>query len=995
MKHAALTPIILLCALLFISNANAQNSRQNSKRQNNSTAITPKMTAADSAELAEADAWADKKMAHMSLDEKIGQMMFLRVPTNMTSKQQKEFEKIIRSHNPGGICFFKGTATQQVTLTRRFQHISDVPLMVTIDGEWGLGMRLTDCYSFPRQMLMGALSPKNDSLIIQFGEEVGNQCHKMGIHVNFAPVADINCNPANPVIGCRSFGENKRRVAKKSVYYATAMQSAGVMAVGKHFPGHGDTDVDSHMDLPLISHSKEYIDSVDLYPFAMLVSHGVRGMMVAHLQVNAYDDRTHMPSSLSERIVQPLLRERMGFDGLVFTDGIDMKGVSKYYKDGEGAIRAIRAGSDVILLPIDVDKTMKAIEKEAKQDPEFAQMIDDRCHRILREKYRCGLDKSIQCKAPDKQDAERASRIAYQIAEKALTLVKNDNHVLPLDADQKQVVLEIGNSKNAVSKLDDNLTKSIADAGTVVMHLYANMGSANNYGVSNESIALINQVAAMKDVHSVLVIYGSPYILDLFAQPLPTNQKASQNAANAIHNAMNNTPRPDAIVMAYQDIDEVRRAVPLALNGINAFEGRLPVSAGNYKEGTGLKATFRPQPVSPYARLADADMKEENFHRIDSLVLDGIAQHAYPGCQVLVARNGKIVYNRCYGHLTYDEGAPLVDSNTMYDIASLTKVTATTPAVMMLVDAGKVKLDDPISRYVPYLKGTNKSKVTVRAALSHNARLKAFDSYWKGATTDGSLTTASNNPEGYTAIGDKVYIADSYRDYVLKQIAQSELNKKKGYVYSDLGFILLAEMVSYVSGQSIDVFAYQHFYKPLHMESTTYQPLQHGYDVKRIAPTENETTFRNQTLRGYVHDPNAAAMGGVAGHAGLFSTATDLFKLYQMMLNEGSYDGHEYISAQTFRAFNTRHYAEKGIRRALGFDKPFINSPSTHVSPRASQKSFGHTGFTGTMVWVDPQYNLIYIFLSNRVHPTATPNKLASMNIRTNIQDEIYRSMEK
>ncbi|MCR4828807.1 MAG: serine hydrolase [Bacteroidales bacterium] len=986
MKLSPPSSFLLLFALLLAANASAQHHHQSSKGHT---------TAPSAAAASAADAWADNRMALMSLDEKVGQMLFLRVPSNMTPKKQREFEKLVRSHHPGGVCFFKGSAQQQVALTRRLQQVSDVPLMVSIDAEWGLGMRLTDCYSFPRQMLMGALSPDNDSLIVEFAEEVARQCRMMGIHVNFAPVADINSNPANPVIGCRSFGENKRRVAKKALFYASALQHGGVIAVGKHFPGHGDTDVDSHDELPLISHSKQYVDSVDLYPFAMLAKHGIRGIMVAHLQVNAYDNRVHMPSSLSERIVGPLLRDRMHFDGLVFTDGIDMKGVANYYKDGEGAIRAIRAGSDVILLPVDVDMTMNAIVKEAKEDPAFAQMIDNRCHRILREKYRSGLDKPQACHAPGHQDYERASRIAYAMAVKALTLVKNDDYALPLEEDRKVVTLELGNSKNAITSLDDNTLASIAEAGTVVMHLYANVAPANNYGVSSQSLDVINSIAAMNEVKSVLVVYGSPYILELFAQPLPTNRKASQNAANAIQNAINDYPqRPDAIVMAYQDLAEVRRAVPLALSGVNAFEGRLPVSAGNFSEGTSLRATPRPSQLSPYARLAAAGMREENFRRIDSLALDGIAQHAYPGCQLLVARGGTIVYNRCYGHLSYDANAPLVDSNTMYDIASLTKVTATTPSVMMLVDAGKVSLDDPISRYVPYLKGTNKSKITVRAALSHYARLKSFDAYWKEASTDGSLMSASSAPEGFTAIGDSLYISDKYRDVVLKQIAKSDLNKKKGYVYSDLGFILLAEMVRYVSGQSIDIFAYQHLFKPLHMNSTTFQPLQHGYDVARIAPTETETTFRKQTLRGYVHDPNAAAMGGVAGHAGLFSTASDLFRIYQMMLNEGTYHNHEYISVETFRTFNSRHYADKGNRRALGFDKPFISSPSTHVSPRASQESFGHTGFTGTMVWVDPQYDLIYIFLSNRVHPSATPNKLAAMNIRTNIQEEIYRSME-
>lgn len=1008
LRHNTLLKIMLAVALLCPT----------------ATTLASEAADPDSAQLAAATRWANSQMSKMSLEQKIGQLMFLRVPTNMTSKKQKEFDKTIEDYEPGGLCFFKGTATKQVEQTKHYQRISKTPLLITIDGEWGLGMRLTDCYAFPRQMLMGALAPANDTLIAQFGEEVGRQCRKMGIHINFAPVADINCNPSNPVIGCRSFGENKRRVAKKAVLYSRSMQRQGVMAVGKHFPGHGDTETDSHQDLPTISHPMAYIDSVDLFPFEKLIASGIRGMMVAHLQVNAYDNRLHMPSSLSDRIVHNLLRQRYHFDGLVFTDGIDMMGVAKYYKNGDGAIRAIRAGSDVILLPVDVKKTVEAVVKEAKRDKEFAKMIDDRCRRILREKYRCGLNnlQTDKLSAPDKKDLERSSKLTYTIATKALTLVKNDNYALPLEDNRKVVNVSISTqdgevvvqnadaSTNANSKknkkepaddtvlaetpaVDSTLEAQIRQAGTAVIHLYGTVGAANNYGVPERAIQAVNHIAALDSVQSILVIYGSPYILGSFAQPLPTDTRASVNAANAISNAINDYPRrPDAIVMAYQNLGEVRRAVTPALKGTNPFEGRLPVTTGNYKEGTSLKATPRPKTVDPYARLKEAGMNVECFRRIDSLAIDGIEQQAYPGCQILVARNGKIVYHRCYGHLTYEPNSPAVDTNTVYDIASLTKVSATTPAIMKLVDAGKISLDDPISKYVPYLKHTNKSKITVKEALSHCARLKSYDNYWKPAI-QSSMHYGQQPPEEYVAIGQDVYIDPNYRDSVLKQIVLSELNKKQGYLYSDLGFILLAELVRYVSGQTLDLFASQQFYQPLNMRNTAFQPLLHGIDPARIAPTENETTFRRQALRGYVHDPNAAAMGGIAGHAGLFSTASDLFRLYQMYLNEGMLDGHRYLSEHTFNTFNSRHFANKNNRRALGFDKPFISSPSTHVSPKASQSSFGHTGFTGTMMWVDPQYGLVYIFLSNRVYPSATPNKLATMNIRTNIQDEIYLSM--
>ena len=990
MRHLFAKYIFATLAMLLCSKPiEAQKTTASKPTTSNATRYS-------SADTAAASQWARNVMKDMSLDEKIGQLMFIRVPTDMNKKQRKDYNHAISHYGVGGICLFKGTAASQVQTIKQSQQLASIPLMVTIDGEWGLGMRLTDCYSFPRQMLMGALTTENDTLITRFGEEVGRQCRKMGIHVNFAPVADINTNPKNPVIGTRSFGENKKRVAHKAICYAQGLQSQNIVAVGKHFPGHGDTDKDSHLDLPVISHSKDYIDSVDLYPFKRMIDKGIRGIMVAHLQVNAYDSRTNMPSSLSEKIVNPLLREQMGFQGLVFTDGIDMKAITNNFKNGDGAIRALRAGCDVILLPVDVGKTIAAVKKEAKQDAELVKRIELSCFRILREKYMCGLNKPDFTKlyAPDSKDGQKAQKIGQEIANRAITLVRNEKNALPLKRDQQIVSIAVGRCDTATTMLDSTLRERIAKAGTAVISLYGTQSTSNNYGVDQQSIQIVNEIASMPGVNSILVMYASPYLLSSFPQPLGTKGKASANSLNAIENARTyNTPSTSSVIIAYQNIPETHKAVEQALYGEMQFCGKLPVTAGNYREGTSLKAvpakkTYR------YKAVQEAGMDTACFKKIDSIAYSGIKQHAYPGCQILVAKDGKIVFNNCYGRQTYQENSAAVDSNTVYDIASLTKICATTLAVMKLVDANKISLDDHLSRYLPYLKHTDKKKITVRQALSHIARLKAFDSYWKTAVDSNYMYYGSTPPKGYTAIGSNCYINPSFRARMLDMIAHSDLQKKERYLYSDLGFILLADLVQTVTGQSIDIFMAKHFYTPLHMKSTIYQPIEHGIKAYRIAPTENDTTLRKQTIKGYVHDPNAAAMGGVAGHAGLFSNANDLFRLSQMMLNEGELDGQHYISAKTFRTFNTRHYAKQQNRRALGFDKPLIKDPSPHVSPKASQQSFGHTGFTGTMIWIDPACGLVYIFLSNRVHPYSTPNRLASMSIRTDIQDLIYQSIK-
>ncbi|MBO4588429.1 MAG: serine hydrolase [Bacteroidales bacterium] len=873
--------LLTLAATLTMSGAYAQKHKRSKHHKKVSTT---EMAVATSAEK-----WADSVMSKMSLEEKVGQLMMIRVPLNMSKKGEARFVDLLKDNHVGGVCFFSGTADAQIRLTKLFQSVSKVPLFVATDAENGLGMRLKDCYSFPKQMLMGAMPHAYDNLIEQMGAEIGRQCRQMGVHINFAPVVDLNSNPKNPVIGMRSFGEDRQSVALKATAYMRGLQSQRVMAVAKHFPGHGDTKSDSHFDLPVINHTKEYIDTVDLYPFNALIKAGVKGVMTAHLQVNAYDNTPNRPSSLSEKLVQKLMREKMNFNGLIFTDGLDMKGVTKYYADGEGELQAMKAGNDVLLLPPDVEKSVSAIVNAARCNSSVKKMVEEHCHRILVAKYKSGL--ADQC--PDLSNPATATQpnplcdsISRQMALHAVTLIKNNGGLLPLKKDEPI------------------------------------------------------------DTTKIFVIYASPY-----------NMMKRMGAVDSAQ----------VVVLAYQDCPATRWAVDELLHGRAQFEGHLPVTAGIFKIGHGLQVDLS----TPYDDVIAAGMDAECFKQIDSIVLNGIDKQAYPGCQLLVAKDGKVVYNRAYGHQTYDPKSAAVDTNTVYDIASLTKATATTLAVMRLVETGKIHLDDKISKYVPYLKHTNKKNITIREALSHFARLKDYDSYWKNAKDD-----------------DDPYMS------VLKQIAKSDLNKEQKYVYSDLGFILLGDMVRYVSGQTLDHYVSKYFFQPMGLTHTTFCPLEHGIEPSLIAPTEQDNDYRHRLVRGTVHDQNADVMGGVAGHAGLFSNASELFKIYQMLLNGGTIDGKTYLNPKTIDLFNSRHYAERGNRRALGFDKPmFTPTKAGQTATQVSQSSFGHTGFTGTMFWVDPEYKLVYIFLSNRVHPNATPNKLAKMNIRTDIQTLIYKSM--
>ena len=718
---------------------------------------------------AESD-WIDSAMSTLDLEQRIAQLMVVRVPLDMTDRQARAFSAEMNGYRVGGVCFFAGTADRQAALTRRFQKDASLPLLVCTDAEWGLGMRLKDMFSFPKNASFGLLSPDADSIVFRMGEEIGRQCRQLGIHVNFAPVVDINSNPLNPVIGVRSFGTDRERVARLGIMYALGLQSQGVLATAKHFPGHGDTDKDSHLELPVINHSVEYIDSVDTYPFRRLIEAGVGGVMVAHLQVKALDPQA--PSSLSSAVVDRLLRQKLGFDGLVVTDGLDMKGVTNSYADGQGELAALLAGNDILLLPPDVRKAIDVIKAAAEASDSIRTLVDLHCRRVLKAKYK----------------------------------------------------------------------------------------------------------------------YVRPYVRDDIRVPGKDNEQTCKDIVS--------------------------------------------------------------------------DLRINTDRRIDSIVHRAIAEKAMPGCQIVVMHRGRVVLDRCYGNLTYDSAAAPVTNQTLYDLASLTKVTATTLAVMKLVEQNKVGLNDKLSRHLPYLKGTDKERITLKQALSHCAGLKASDALWRQS---------------------------SDRDSILLLIANSRLNADNSYLYSDFGFMLLGDLVEQVSGQPLDTFVAENFYEPMGLAYTTFHPLADNLQGN-IAPTEQDSL--RGLICGTVHDPNAAAMGGVSGHAGLFSNAREVAMLMQMLLDGGILDGHRYLKEKTVKTFTTRHFERQGNRRALGFDKQlFTPANNAQVCPQASQNSYGHTGFTGTMLWVDPDQDLVYVFLSNRVHPSSTPNKLAQMNIRTDIQSLIYNDI--
>lgn len=861
-----------------------------------------------------AERWADSVMHRMKLRQQAAQVIVPRVPINMTERQQRKFLGKVKDWQVGGVCFFAGTTESQRILTQEMQADSRVPLLVCLDAETGVGMRLTDVPKLPSQMLLGAMPVEADSLLETMGLLMGFQCRQLGVHVNFAPVVDVNTNPLNPIIGTRSFGQDPHNVAHKALFLMLGMQRQGVMAVVKHFPGHGDTDADSHVQLPVVRHKRSHIDSVLLYPFRHLFQEGVGGCMVAHLHIPALDTNRRVPSSLSPLVVDKLLRKQMHYDGLVFTDGMDMKAVSDNYDAGQASCMAVQAGIDMLLLPADVELALDSLEARAKHDAAFRKLLAAHCRRVLVVKYR-----QIVAPHPLTTPDCNVNQLTYRLAMNGVTLLRSDTACLG-----RRLDVTAANYKEVMATLD-----TMPDTAVVT-----------------------------------LCVYGSPYLL------------------NKMQHSLSAT-RPTTLLVAYDNLATVRRAVDTLLAHRGGFVGRLPVDVTGYPIGSGLDSLAPLPPLPPVLQPLQR-LYPEIAAAIDSVVQMGMDRHAYPGCQLLVLHHDSVLYERCYGRMTYDTTSLPVTPHTRYDLASVTKMAATTMAVMRLVQEGKVKLDEKMSKYLRYLRFTNKRGITVREVLSHCAGLQAGDAYWRGVLENDAMRRA--------------YASDNLPDItekVLQGIASSKRIKEKNkMVYSDLGFILLGDLVKQVSGVRLDRYVDSCFYRPLGLQHTCFNPLQHGVEKDSIAPTEYDTVFRGGVICGTVHDPNAAAMGGVAGHAGLFGNAEDLGRICQMLLHGGVLDGDTLLKPATVQTFNQRYFSQYGNRRALGFDKPlFTPSASGNTAVSVSQSSFGHTGFTGTMIWVDPDKELVFVFLSNRVYPNTRPNLLANLNIRTDIQELVYQAI--
>jgi len=955
------------------------------------------------ADMEKMNTWVDSVYKSMSLDEKIGQLFMPVVGTNNGNKAT--LNDYIINQKVGGLLFSKGTLSQQAELTNYAQSKTKTPLFIAADAEWGLSMRLSDAPDFPKNMVLGAIT--NDTLLYLYGKEVARQCREMGIHINFAPAIDVNSNPQNPVIGIRAFGSDPENVARKGISYAKGLEDNGVMAVAKHFPGHGDTSEDSHKTLPTIRHSSERLNKVELIPFRKYVEAGLSGIMIGHLNVPALNTNG-MPASLSPNIGEKLLKQEMGFGGLIFTDGMAMRGVAK---QTDKSVKALLAGNDIILgVPRQADElasVKRAIEKGTIPE----QMLEEKVRKILSYKYILGVHdfKPIDTDKLNKNiNTTTAEWIKRKLYDNAVTLLKNKSNLIPIQELDTKIIASIAIGETApnefqrmVKKYDNISTFQLADTkglGEIEKEVAdCNLLIVSIHGAQNTEDETLQKLTKSKN--TILVFFTSPYELEGYK--------------TSIENAQ-------AVVLAQDNNPAAAKSAAQGIFGGIPLKGKLQVSAVSFPLNTGIETN---KTRLAYNLPEEVGIRSEALAGIEEIAREGIKNRAYPGCQILIAKEGVVIYEKSFGNFEYGISSAVTDE-TVYDLASVTKATATLPAVMKLYDQKKMQLQNPISKFVPETRGSNKANITIRELLFHESGIVSFIPYYTSAIDNTSYTGSlfGSKSETYPAyyagawgrtdyrfrpdlisnqlsetfsmpVAKDMYASKKMHDVLLKDIIDTKLGRKGKYTYSCLNFMLLKEAVENISGEDLNTFVQENFYRKLGASTTTFQPIRY-LSINNIPPTENDPFFRKQLIHGYVHDEGAALFGGISGNAGLFSNANDMAKIYQMWLNEGEYGGEHFLSKETVRLFTTTKSSVS--RRGLGFDKPDPQNPKASPCGKQTPPSvYGHTGFTGTCFWVDPDNQLIYIFLSNRVYPSRTPNKLSSMEIRERIQDEIYNALKK
>ena len=937
--------------------------------------------------------WVDSIYSSMTLKEKVGQLFVIQAFSNKNKNHKDNIINIIRNNNIGGIIFSKGSAHKQVDLTNDFQSQSSIPLLIGMDAEWGLNMRLDSTFSFPWNMTLGAI--KDNNLIRQVGRSIADHCKRIGVNFNFAPVVDINTNPDNPIIGNRSFGESTQNVSSKSLNFMRGQQEMNILSSAKHFPGHGDTSTDSHKTLPFISHDKKRILKTELKPFKTLINNGLESVMIAHLEVPSLEKTKGLPSTLSYSIVTSLLKNTLGFKGLIITDALEMKGLSNFKSKGNLDMLAFKAGNDILLMSANVSEGIQAIVDEYNLGEISEERLSYSVKKILKAKYKVGLNNFLQISKTNLYNDLNSLEnkiLNEELVEKAITVVKNNDNMLPIKNLKNSIgYLNFGNDNymaffdelTKYSKIDNldeiDILKTEFESfiesnyKTIIIGVHANSETPwKSYNLKKEEIIFINRIS--KKVNVILNIFGSPYMLNKF-----------KNIKNI-----------NGIIISYQNSKVFQKKSAQLIFGAIESTGILPVSIGKlFSAGQGLELN-KINRLS-YGLPESVNLRSEKLNKIDSLAQIAIDSSMTPGMQILVAKDGKVVYDKNFGYLTYKK-KQRVNHNTIYDIASLTKILVTLPIVMKMVEQGKLSLDTKLKEIIPQYVNSNKSDKTIKEILSHFANLKSWIPFYKS-----TLDTVNKLPnplyykksfsnEYNIKVTENLYLLSSFKDSININIKNSELNNDK-YKYSDLPYYILKEYIENYYSSDLSSIIDSQMNNKMGLTHSSFFPREIN-SLDNIAPTEIDDYFRFQEIRGTVHDMGAAMQGGIGGHAGLFSNVNDIAKIMQMFIQDGEYGGERYLNKSTIDLFNKCYYCSEENRRGVGFDKPQIEEDGPTCGC-VSMNSFGHSGWTGTYTWADPDEKIVYVFLSNRSYPNSVENKLLKNNIRTDIQKLIYESIIK
>ena len=930
--------------------------------------------------------WVDSVYQSLSLDQKIGQLFTPMVFSKNDDDHFDEIKNLIEKYHIGGIIFSLGGPVKQSQWLNEFQSLSKVPLMVSMDAEWGVAMRLDSVVAFPWSMTLGAI--KDNDIVRKIGQRMGEQEKVLGVHMSYAPVLDINTNPQNPIIGNRSFGEDPERVAEKGVALMRGHHDVGILTSGKHFPGHGDTANDSHKTLPTVGFDRSRLQKIELLPFKKAIEQGLSSVMTAHLNVPSLT-LSKDPTSLSNRVVTELLKQQIGFNGLAVTDALNMKGAEPVDSQTNMDLLALLAGNDVLLISKDIPLGVEKIKKAYGKLPIVRVRVEESVKKILKAKHKAGLSQKPRVDIQNLSQALNTRKDSLLIEEayaKSITLLKNDKQLLPLNPQNTYAHIKLGDDDSGTFEtrlrdfikvksikplsIEETLTALKAYKKVIISYHRSNRSPFLSPDFSKKEMKLIQAIARKHEL-----------VLNLFVNPYPLIDLGDLSSI-------------EALVVSYQNSPICQKLSAGLMNGHGSFMGSLPVGISEtFPAGTGID--FEPIVENKRIRWIEKGFDPDRLAEIDQFAEQVIDSAMTPGMQILVAKTGEIVYHKSFGHHTYDRKIR-VENHHLYDLASLTKITATLPLIMREVDLNNFDLESPLQDFMPELKDSNKANLSVKDVLSHYARLTPWIPFYKETLDENARQLRKfyrnrNKNRFGIPVANELYLKTNFTKKINKQVMDSPLLDSLYYRYSDLSYYLFKNYFETKYKKPLDDLTNEFLFQPLGLKRTLFNPWKE-FAEEEIVPSEIDDYFRYRELRGYVHDMGAAMQGGVGGHAGLFSNAEEVYKIMQMYLQKGYANGNQFISSKTFDDFNHCYYCDQGNRRGVGFDKPQLEGEGSTCGC-VSDISFGHMGFTGTYAWADPDQELIFVFLSNRTYPSMSNNLLGKKNVRTRMQAIVYKAL--